>query len=161
MLAFHKAEHRRSYSDNTFIQMLHKSHEGSNLTKCWIFGLLPSDTHKAENLLSLPLSYVGSCEGWFELFNIVSQDSPLPTLHRAPVNFRTRTHTVVMQHRTPSGTHNSASQDSRQFLKTCLSSYKGIINTTWAQMEKMNFQGFNTTDYFQSFLSRNVSNDEP
>lgn len=107
--------------------------------------------------MPLPLSYVGSCEAWFELLSIVPQNSPAQCCIGHPPNVHVKTHTVVMQHWTPSNTKHGVNKNSRRFLKTCLSSYKGLTNTTWSQMELLDFKGFNTTVYFPDFLVRNAS----
>lgn len=70
-LAPHKERHRQTYVENVFLQMLHQVHHMSNITDCWVCGLLPSVMHKNDLLMSLPFSYLGSCEAWFQLFTMV------------------------------------------------------------------------------------------
>ncbi|XP_078503973.1 endogenous retrovirus group PABLB member 1 Env polyprotein-like [Lissotriton helveticus] len=64
----HEKAHRLALRNNTFIQMLHYTHQASNITDCWICGRLPP--HQKEGgmpLFPFPFSYNGTCEAWFAL----------------------------------------------------------------------------------------------
>ncbi|XP_078509666.1 endogenous retrovirus group V member 2 Env polyprotein-like [Lissotriton helveticus] len=64
----HEQAHRLALRNNTFIQMLHYTHQASNITDCWICGRLPP--HPKEGgmpLFPFPFSYNGTCEAWFAL----------------------------------------------------------------------------------------------
>lgn len=45
-LPYHEQKHRQSYENNTFIQMLHHTHNAPNITDCWVCGMMPAHQKK-------------------------------------------------------------------------------------------------------------------
>ncbi|XP_078533906.1 endogenous retrovirus group V member 1 Env polyprotein-like [Lissotriton helveticus] len=73
----HEQAHRLALQNNTFIQMLHYTHQASNSTNCWICGHLPPHQKKGGMpLFPFPFSYNGTCEAWFAL---ITADDTTPT----------------------------------------------------------------------------------
>lgn len=79
-LAPHKERYRQTYTGNVFLQMLLQVHRTINAMDFWVCGLLPCMTHKNDFLVSLLLSYLGSCEAWFQMLTVVYTYSHADTL---------------------------------------------------------------------------------
>ncbi|XP_069067753.1 uncharacterized protein [Pleurodeles waltl] len=75
----HELAHRVAMQNNTFVKLLHYSHQVVNTTNCWVCGRIPP--HQDEGgmpLTPFPFSYNGSCEAWFALITAYNR-SEMPT----------------------------------------------------------------------------------
>ncbi|XP_078530807.1 syncytin-2-like [Lissotriton helveticus] len=67
-LPYHEQKHRMSYVNNTFGQMLHHTHNATNVTNCWLCGMMPAHQKKGGTpFILLPFSHYGSCRAWLAL----------------------------------------------------------------------------------------------
>lgn len=152
-LAQHKERHRQGYIDNAFVQMLHQVHHTTNTTNCWVCGLLPSVGHKNNLLVSLPLSYLSSCEAWFQLLSMIYIYYHADAMNMTQADYEAvLEYIVVHQGYTPG----EGEKEGTLHPDACMNLYENNKNATWLQDEMLDFQGFNVTAYFNSFHIRNI-----
>ncbi|XP_078535193.1 uncharacterized protein LOC144821918 [Lissotriton helveticus] len=155
-LAPYKERHRQTYAKNVFIEMLHQTHSTTNMTKCWVCGLLPSVMHKHDLFLSLPLSFLGSCEVWFQMLSAMYNHY---VAH--PKQYSERDYEMILayiemhQGFDPEVNNGEGSLDP----SACMNVYTDNINDTWLIDELFDFASFNDSQYFQQFISRNVTSE--
>lgn len=136
--------------------MLHQVHHMTNVTDCWVCGLLPSVMHKNDLLVSLTMSYLSSCEAWFQLLSMVYIHYHADVMNMTKSDYEAVLEYIVThQDYTPG----KGGKKSTLHPDACMNIYESKKNATWLQNEMMDFQGFSVTEYFQSFHTRNITED--
>ena len=149
-----KLAHRKLYQSNTFVQMLHNTHLGSNRSSCWVCGLLPAETQHGMPFVPMPFSLNGSGFAWMELF--------WENIWRRVEKSWNREVCPDMGEITGSFEYKERiCPDAMKIYYTFI--WHAYYMNVWfngTEEENMEFKRFNVTSRITVFTTRNVSKDE-